>query len=86
MRYFVEMTDTFGGEANYSWVHRFCVNASSPLGAIRKVGRETGYSGRIRRDWDSGECARYNVRRAAICYFVQPWDDANNSYLNVKSL
>ena len=27
--YFVEMTDTFGGEANYSWVNRFLVNAIS---------------------------------------------------------
>ncbi len=27
--YFIEMTDTFGGEANYCWVHRFIVSAST---------------------------------------------------------
>ena len=35
--FFVEMTDTFGGEANYGWVNRFMVTAASSLGAIRKV-------------------------------------------------
>ena len=28
-QFFVEMTDTYGGEANYSWVNRFLVTASS---------------------------------------------------------
>ena len=26
--YYIEMTDTFGGEANYCWVNRFIVRAS----------------------------------------------------------
>lgn len=31
--YFVEVTDTFGGEANYCWVRRYKVSASSKLGS-----------------------------------------------------
>ena len=29
MIYFVEVTDTFGGEVNYSWVRRYLVRAKS---------------------------------------------------------
>lgn len=66
--YTVEMTDTFGDEANYSWVKRFTVSAKSVLGAIRKVTKETGLP--ARKDYDAGDCVRYNVPNACICYFV----------------
>ncbi len=69
-QFFVEMTDTFGGEANYSWVNRFLVTASSELGAIRKVTTKTGYRAR------GVGCGRYNVPGACVCYFVE-WVDAD---------
>ena len=72
-QFFVEMTDTFGGEANYSWVNRFLVTASSELGAIRKVTTRTGY--RARRGVG---CGWYNVPGACICYFVE-WVDADQA-------
>ncbi len=71
-QFFVEMTDTFGGEANYSWVNRFIVSASSERGAIGKVTRRTGYRAR------SVGCGRYDVPRCAICYFVE-WVDADQA-------
>ena len=71
-QFFVEMTDTFGGEANYSWVNRFIVTASSELGAIRKVTTRTGYRAR------SVGCGRYNVPGACVCYFVE-WVDADQA-------
>ena len=70
--YIVEMTDTYGGEANYSWVNRFLVTASSELGAIRKVTTRTGYRAR------GVGCGRYDVPRCAICYFVE-WVDADQA-------
>ena len=81
--YFVEMTDTFDGYANYSWVHRFKVSASSELGAIRKVTRETGYP--ARKEGDYGDCVVYNVPGAAIVYFVGLWDDETEKH-NYKTL
>ena len=85
--YFVEMTDTFGGDANYSWCNRFKVRANTVIGAIRKTAQETGHSGRIRKDFDSGELTRYNVSGAAICYFVEHWDkDRHEGYMHVKAL
>ena len=68
-RYFVEMTDTFGGEANYCWVNRFIVSASSPRGAMRKVCASTG--DRVR---DVG-CDRWDAVGACVCYFVEWIDD-----------
>lgn len=67
--FFIEMTDTFGGEANYCWVNRFLVSASSPRGAMRRVCARTG---------DSVRCVggdRWDSTRGAVCYFVE-WVDA----------
>jgi hypothetical protein len=70
--YIVEMTDTFGGEANYCWVNRFIVSASSPRGAMRKVARETGFNVR------SVGCDRWDAVGACVCYFVE-WIDADQA-------
>ena len=67
--YFVEMTDTFGGEANYCWVNRFLVSASSPRGAMRRVCARTGDSVR------SVGGDRWDSTRGCVCYFVE-WVDA----------
>ena len=67
--YFIEMTDTFGGEANYCWVNRFLVSASSPRGAMRRVCARTGDSVR------SVGGDRWDSTRGCVCYFVE-WVDA----------
>ena len=66
--YFIEMTDTFGGEANYCWVNRFIVSASSPRGAMRRVCTRASESVR------SVGGDRWDSTRGAICYFVE-WVD-----------
>lgn len=84
-QFFVEMTDTYGGEANYSWVNRFLVTASTMRGAIRKVTHETGYPAKI--DYNTGDMARYNVLGACVCYFVSEADgNEAEQYLRVKTL
>ena len=70
--YFVEMTDTYGGEANYSWVNRFLVKAASFQGAISKVTRKTGIRARL--DYTTGDSARYRCPGHCIVYFVN-WSD-----------
>lgn len=66
--YHIEVTDTFGGEANYTWVKKFTYKASSFLGAIRMLAREHG-SG-----WKDvgycGECQQYNLKNACITCFI----------------
>lgn len=84
-QFFVEMTDTFSGEANYSWVNRFLVKASTMRGAIRKVTHATGYPAKM--DYSTGDLARYNVPGCALCYFVS-WADGEElkHYSHVKEL
>ena len=81
-RYYIEMTDTYGGEANYCWVNRFIVSASTPRGAMRKVCARTG---------DRVQCVdRYNVPQTwdstigCIRYFVEWIDDARIDELKIN--
>jgi len=51
-KYDVEYTDTFGGDANYSWVRRTQIEAPTLLAAIRKAKRFVGLDGvRCKRVW-----------------------------------
>lgn len=48
MKVKVEVTDTFGGEANYSWVKRKeldLMDTLSKYSIVRRVKREIGWSG-----------------------------------------
>jgi hypothetical protein len=69
MAYAIEVTDTFGGEANYTWVERFVVHAKSELGAIRIAGNRTNYRFR------SVGGGRYDARGACVCAFVEWCED-----------
>jgi hypothetical protein len=84
--YFIELTDTYGGEANYSWVKRFKVSAATMRGAITKASKEIGLQGRLNKQYDDGETVRYNVLGAALCLFVQLWSEYDSQYFNVKEL
>jgi len=83
--FYIEVTDTFGGEANYCWVNRFKVSASSILGAIRKVSKETGWS--FRQEYDCGDMVRYKAQGACVCAFVAWFDpELHNQSLSIKDL
>ena len=44
----IEVTDTFGGEANYAWVDRYAVRTPddiSDLALVRRIKSVAGYSG-----------------------------------------
>ena len=83
--FFVEVTDTYAGDANYCWVHRFKVHATTFRGAIRKVSREMGLpSARINGNY--GDMARYDFKGAAICAFVTDYEDQAENYLRVTSI
>ena len=43
--YRIEVTDTFGGESNYSWVRRYEFTAKSDLAAVRKAKNLAGWTG-----------------------------------------
>ena len=83
--YFVELTDTFGGEANYCWIKRYKVAASSFNGAIRKVAKESFY--RFRYEYDTGDMVKYKAPGACVCAFVEEYNElCHNSYSRVIEL
>jgi hypothetical protein len=61
MKTYVEVTDTFGGEANYSWVKRYHFETQgkdSNLKIVRRALKLSGYTGCRTRKQDSGDCIR----------------------------
>lgn len=84
--YFVEVTDTFGGEANYCWVHRFKVHANTVRGAMRKVERRLPYTGGVRKAYDMGDIQRWDWRTACVCAFVEGYEDQAERVQRVESI
>lgn len=71
--FFVEITDTFAGEANYSWVTRHKVKAQTIRGAIIRVNRDSGLG--FHKVSDLGDSVRYDSKSGATCAFVEHWDN-----------
>lgn len=84
--YFVEVTDTFGDEANYNWVHRFKVTATTERGAMRKVEQRLPYSGGVRKTYDTGDMQHWRWNKACVCAFVERYDDQSARMFNVESI
>ena len=80
MNYFVEITDTFGGEANYSWVTHHKVKAASIRGAVIRVNRDSGLG--FHKVGDYGDCVRYDSRSGATCAFFEEWDEEKHSQVS----
>lgn len=84
MFFFVEITDTFGGEANYSWAKRLHVRANTMRGAINKVSRETGLSWRCVGDY--GDQKRYDSVSSCTCFFIEEFDIESHGLTNFKEI
>ena len=66
--FYIEIMDTYGGEANYSWVTRHVIRAKSERGAINALSRRSGIN------WHSVGCDRYDSKSGATCCFVDFYD------------
>lgn len=82
--YFVEITDTFGGEANYCWVRRYKVRAKSFLGAVQKISRHTG--DKWHKTMDCGDFMRYDSKSGATCFFIEAYDPENHDNLKTEEI
>ena len=82
MKYVVEYTDTFGGEANYSWLKRAWVDGSNDAMAwvdgsndrrIKRAAKAAmGLTG-VRGTWDTiGETLMFHPRGSCTIVFVRP--------------
>lgn len=78
--FFVEITDTFGGEANYSWVTRHVIKAKSERGCANALSRRSGLN------WHSVGCARYDSKSGATCAFIREYDhETDNDVLRFET-
>jgi hypothetical protein len=66
--FFIEVTDTFGGDANYSWVTRHAIRAATQRGAINRFAKLSGMH------WHGVGCERYDSDSGATCYFIGSYD------------
>ena len=73
MRTFIEVTDTFGGEANYSWVKRYNFETEekdSMLKIVRRALKISGYTGCRTKKQDSGEYIRLDFAGMCVVMFI----------------
>ncbi len=66
--YYIEVTDTFGGELNFCWIRRYQVRASSERGAMRVVGNHEGFAMR-------NDGYKWQFKNASIAAYVVDLDD-----------
>ena len=66
--FFVEITDTFGGDANYSWVTRHVIKAKTVRGCINKLSRRSGLN------WRNVGFDRYDSKSGATRAFISEYD------------
>lgn len=79
MKYQVEYTDTFGGDANYSWCDRYIVelpdNASKKQ--IRRAAKKAAGLSGIRGVWDTwGEVFSFRPYRSCTILFAMYYEGA----------
>jgi hypothetical protein len=84
MKVNIEVTDTFGGEANYSWVRRYDVmvpDALSKPALMRRIKRIIGWSGRPCKVEDYGDSISIKPHGACVVAFatVVPTEAGRNS-------
>jgi len=83
--YYIDHTDTFGGEANYCWVHRFKVEADSLKQALTKVKKEVYYQPLPRHLLsDYGDMLRADIGYEV--FFVSEADESDLNHANIKSI
>jgi hypothetical protein len=71
MQMHVEVTDTFGGEANYCWVRRYTATlpyAGNRATIMRRAKELAGYSGQRGRVTDYGDMLEF--RPYGICHVM----------------
>jgi hypothetical protein len=71
-KYEVEFTDTHGGEANYSWIENYIIEADSMKQAITKAKQHRYYSPipKHTMSFYDSEWSRINITGACVCAFI----------------
>ena len=85
MLFFIEVTDTFGGEANYSWVTRHIIKANTMRGAVNRFSRMSGIHWHCTDgSWGMLD-SRYDSESGATCYFIGLYDEEHHKDLRIDT-
>jgi len=81
MAYKVEVTDTFGGQANYCWVHRYTLefnNEDPPTREIVRAAKKAeGWTGMRCDTYDNGDQIEVRPRDMCQVMFINWVDDGS---------
>ena len=69
----IEVTDTFGGQANYDWVNRYEITTAgdiSDLALVRRIKSVAGYSGIRGRTEISGDSVEIRFPDRCVVIFA----------------
>ena len=69
----IEVTDTFSGQANYSWVDRYAIRTPggiSYLALVRRIKSVTGYSGIRGHTYVSGDFVEIRFPERCVVIFA----------------
>ncbi len=86
--YNVELTDTFGGEANYSWVTRKAILVTDDLTDLKLVRRAKnilGISGLRGVTESYGDMIKFKPYKECIVMFIHYCDNPDCHYLDTDS-
>jgi hypothetical protein len=73
--YYIEVTDTFCGEANYSWVTRHLIKGSTESQAIERFSKLSDTV------WCWVDRNRYDNVRDTVCLFIEEYcEDYHKDY------
>ena len=73
MEYQAEWTDTYGGEANYSWVRRATIEADggvSDRAILRRAKKDLGLTGLRGRTYYHGDMIEFRPYRMCCVMFI----------------
>ncbi len=70
MKIEIEVTDTFGGEANYGWVRRYSIDAPETTAQQKRaIKKASGYTGTRGRWEDYSDVMKFTPRGQCVVVF-----------------
>jgi hypothetical protein len=81
--YYLELTDLYCGELNYSFVKRYTTKAKSIQGAITKLAKITGLN--FRADIKSSHDATYHSTSGLTGVFIEEYELNDSDHISSKT-
>ena len=81
--YYLELTDLFGGELNYSFIKRYTTKAKSMQGAISKLSKITGLN--FRADFKASYDAVYHSTSKLTGVYIEEYELNDSDHVSTRT-